>query len=77
MLGGNHGTKAITTYPFGPRVYYKLGGGYMGAPHWNVNIVVEDDVWIGYDALKDLFIDDWYTEINEENVDHIMAHFMA
>lgn len=49
----------------------------MGAPHWNVNIVVEDDVWIGYDALKDLFIDDWYTEINEENVDHIMAHFMA
>lgn len=28
-----------------------LGGGYMGTPRWNVNIVVEDDVWIGYDAL--------------------------
>lgn len=27
MLGGNHGTKAITTYPFGPRVYGKNPGG--------------------------------------------------
>lgn len=51
MLGGNHGTKAITTYPFGPRVYNKIGVGYMGSPKWNVNIVIEDDVWIGYDAL--------------------------
>lgn len=136
MLGGNHGTNAITTYPFGPRVYYKLGGGYMGTPRWNVNIVVEDDVWIGYDALilpgvtigrgavigarsvvtkdippycvyagtkvvkkrfsdeiiqklmkidyskvnhtqKDLFMDDWHTEINEKNVDEIIAHFIV
>lgn len=30
MLGGNHGTKAITTYPFGPRVYgIKSGGGSL------------------------------------------------
>ena len=27
LLGGNHGSKAITTYPFGPRIYH-TGGGY-------------------------------------------------
>lgn len=132
MLGGNHGTKAITTFPFGPRVYNKFGG---GSPKWNVNIVIEDDVWIGYDALilpgvtigrgsiigarsvvtkhilpysvyagtrivksrfsdkiieklmridyskvnhtqKDLFMEDWQTEINEDNIDEIIAHFI-
>ena len=135
ILGGNHGTKAITTYPFGPRVYYKFGGN-MGISKYNINIVVEDDVWLGYDALilpgvtigrgsvigarsvvtknvppysvyagtkivkkrfsdeiidklmeidysavnhtqKDLFMEDWHTEINEENVDKIIAHFIA
>ena len=134
MLGGNHGTKAITTFPFGPRVYNKFGGG-GGSPKWNVNIVIEDDVWIGYDALilpgvtigrgsiigarsvvtkdilpysvyagtrivksrfsdkiieklmridyskvnhtqKDLFMEDWQTEINEDNIDEIIAHFI-
>ena len=50
MLGGNHGTRAITTYPFGPRVYEQKTGG--GVPlKWKVNIVVEDDVWIGQGAL--------------------------
>ena len=109
------------------------GGG--GSPKWNVNIVIEDDVWIGYDALilpgvtigrgsiigarsvvtkhilpysvyagtrivksrfsdkiieklmridyskvnhtqKDLFMEDWQTEINEDNIDEIIAHFI-
>lgn len=107
----------------------------MGSPKWNVNIVIEDDVWIGYDALilpgvtigrgaiigarsvvtkdippysvyagsrivkkrfsdeiieklmgidyskvnyihKDAFVDDWHTEITEDNVDKIIAHFI-
>lgn len=46
MLGGNHGSKAITTYPFGPRVYHQ-----RGTPKWKVDIQIEDDVWIGYEAL--------------------------
>ena len=48
LLGGNHGSKAITTYPFGPRVYHNMGG---GTPKWRVDITVENDVWIGYEAL--------------------------
>ena len=48
MLGGNHGTKSITTYPFGPRVY---GTKFGGTLKWKVDIVVEDDVWIGQGAL--------------------------
>ena len=135
MLGGNHGTKAITTFPFGPRIYNKFGGGGVKPPKWNVDIVIEDDVWIGYDALilpgvtigrgsiigarsvvtkdippysvyagtrivksrfsdkiieklmridyskvkhtqKDLFMEDWQTEINEDNIDEIIAHFI-
>lgn len=48
-VGGAHGNKAITTYPFGPRVY----GVYVKPENlkWKVDIVVEDDVWIGYDVL--------------------------
>ena len=47
LLGGNHGSKAITTYPFGPRVYHSGGE----TPKWKVDIQIEDDVWIGYEAL--------------------------
>ena len=47
LLGGNHGSKAITTYPFGPRVYQQRGRPLK----WKVDIQVEDDVWIGYEAL--------------------------
>lgn len=48
LLGGNHGSKAITTYPYGPRIYHSGGG---EAPKWKVDITIEDDVWIGYEAL--------------------------
>ena len=47
LLGGNHGSKAITTYPFGPRIYH-CG---RRTPKWEVDIKIEDDVWIGYEAL--------------------------
>lgn len=40
LLGGNHGSKAITTYPFGPRVYHS----HVGQPKWKVDITIEDDV---------------------------------
>lgn len=30
---------------------YIINSGGVKSPKWNVNIVVEDDVWIGYDAL--------------------------
>lgn len=76
MLGGNHGTKAITTYPFGPRVYNKFGGGYMEPPRWNVNIVIEIDYSKINHVHKDVFMDDWHVEITEENVDEIIAHFV-
>lgn len=51
LLGGNHSTKCISTYPFGPRVYnnfYSRGGEKIPK---KVDIIVEDDVWIGYDTL--------------------------
>ena len=48
LLGGNHSTKCISTYPFGPRVYNNFHT--TGIPK-KVDIVVEDDVWIGYGAL--------------------------
>lgn len=47
LLGGNHGTDAITTYPFGPRIYNKL----VESPRWGVDITIEDDVWLGYESL--------------------------
>ncbi|MDD3416426.1 MAG: CatB-related O-acetyltransferase [Lachnospiraceae bacterium] len=48
LLGGNHSTKCISTYPFGPRVYNNFHR--RGVPR-KTDIVVEDDVWIGYGAL--------------------------
>lgn len=51
LLGGNHSTKCISTYPFGPRVYNNYhSGGEKNIPR-KVDIIVEDDVWIGYGAL--------------------------
>lgn len=47
ILGGNHGTNAITTYPFGPMIYKEI----VETPRWGVDIMIEDDVWLGYDCL--------------------------
>lgn len=47
-MGGGHNYRKITTYPFLTRVYHG-----KGAPSRNerIDIVVEDDVWIGYDCI--------------------------
>ena len=52
LLGGEHGTRAITTYPFGSRIYgSEINAEPKETLKWKVDIVVEDDVWIGYDSL--------------------------
>lgn len=51
LLGGNHSTKCISTYPFGPHVYNNYHSGGEETMPRKVDIIVEDDVWIGYGAL--------------------------
>lgn len=46
LVGGEHNYKRISTYPFQSLVYQQKTEGKI-----NRNIIVEDDVWIGYDAL--------------------------
>ena len=46
LVGGEHNYKRISTWPFQSRVYKQATS---NAP--NYDIVVEDDVWIGYDCL--------------------------
>lgn len=48
FLGGGHNYKRISTFPFQTKVYNGLN-----APKRNeaLDIVVEDDVWIGFDTI--------------------------
>jgi len=46
LVGGEHNYKRISTYPFQSKVYKQKTEQVI-----NRDIVVEDDVWIGYDAL--------------------------
>ena len=46
LVGGDHNYKRISTYPFQSRVYKQST---KDIP--NYDIVVEDDVWIGYECL--------------------------
>lgn len=46
LVGGEHNYRRISTWPFQSKVY---GQKTQGALHRD--IVVEDDVWIGYDSL--------------------------
>ncbi len=46
LVGGEHNYKRITTYPFQSMIYHQK----LNKPLCN-NIIVEDDVWIGYNAL--------------------------
>ena len=51
MLGGNHRTDWISTFPFGHIFQEDLGGQDIpGHPTTNGNIVVGNDVWIGQNA---------------------------
>ncbi|MGL6200631.1 MAG: CatB-related O-acetyltransferase [Lachnospiraceae bacterium] len=46
MGGGEHDYKRLSTYPFQTKVYREATKKEI-----NRNIVIEDDVWIGYDSL--------------------------
>jgi acetyltransferase-like isoleucine patch superfamily enzyme len=51
FLGGNHKTDWITTFPFGHIFAADLGGeDITGHPATNGNVVIGNDVWIGYSA---------------------------
>lgn len=47
LVGGEHNYKRISTYPFQTLVYHEV----TRDKNINRNIVIEDDVWIGFDAL--------------------------
>lgn len=48
FAGGGHNYRRISTYPFATKVY----GGKDDVPRdEKLDIIVEDDVWIGYDCI--------------------------
>lgn len=47
LVGGEHNYKRISTYPFQTLVYHEV----TRDENINRNIVIEDDVWIGFDTL--------------------------
>lgn len=49
MLGGEHRTDWVTTYPFS-RLFAEASE-FKGHPHTRGDVVVGNDVWIGYGAL--------------------------
>ncbi|MEY4984661.1 MAG: hypothetical protein RIR62_2927 [Pseudomonadota bacterium] len=51
MLGGNHRTDWVTTFPFGHIFEGELGGGgIVGHPVTNGDVRIGNDVWIGANA---------------------------
>lgn len=48
FLGGSHNYKRISTFPFQTKVY--AGKGFSSRDE-NLDVLVEDDVWIGYDSI--------------------------
>ena len=52
MLGGNHRTDWITTFPFGKIYKRALGNTHIeGHPATKGDVVVGDDVWLGQNAV--------------------------
>lgn len=49
MLGGEHRTDWVTTYPFSH--FHPEAAEYKGHPHTKGDVVIGHDVWIGYGAL--------------------------
>jgi acetyltransferase-like isoleucine patch superfamily enzyme len=49
MLGGEHRTDWVTTYPFSQ--LYPDAAEFKGHPHTKGDVVIGHDVWIGYGAL--------------------------
>ena len=48
FLGGEHNYKKISTFPFQTKVYNGIGASHRNE---SLDIIVEDDVWIGYDCI--------------------------
>lgn len=51
LMGGEHNYKCISTYPFFSRVYRKSETLNINKNNDKKDIIIEDDVWIGYGAL--------------------------
>ena len=49
MLGGEHRTDWVTTYPFSH--FYPEAAKFKGHPHTRGDVIIGHDVWIGYGAL--------------------------
>lgn len=49
MLGGEHRTDWVTTYPFSH--FFPEAREFKGHPHTKGDVVIGHDVWIGYGAL--------------------------
>lgn len=50
LLGGNHRTDWVTTYPFSEQ-WHQHAGKITGHPSSNGNVVIGNDVWIGERAM--------------------------
>lgn len=48
LLGGGHNYRRISTYPFQTKIYHSKGAPLRDE---RIDIVVEDDVWIGFDCI--------------------------
>ena len=51
LMGGQHDHKRISTWPFQSRVYKIPPPFDANTTNNNYDIIIEDDVWIGYDAF--------------------------
>lgn len=49
MLGGEHRVDWVTTYPFS--FFFPEAAGFKGHPRTRGDVVIGNDVWIGYEAL--------------------------
>lgn len=49
ILGGEHRTDWVTTYPF--NTFFEKAKDYEGHPHSKGDIVIGNDVWIGYGVI--------------------------
>ncbi len=49
LLGGEHRTDWVTTYPF--NILFPDAAGFQGHPHTKGDVVIGNDVWIGTGAM--------------------------
>lgn len=49
MLGGEHRTDWVTTYAFSH--FFPEAAGFKGHPHTKGDVLIGNDVWVGYEAL--------------------------